>query len=485
MRVKLGVLFALALAVLVGWQAYTTAAAPPGQTGDAARGKYIANIAGCWGCHGQNLAGYRDGGGQEQPESAPYGQAFGGPFGLVTAKNLTPEQETGLGKWTDADIEKALREGKTPEGEQLYPIMPYPNLAGLSDQDMRDLIAYLRSVPAVKNTVPENKLNGPVPPAPPARPYPQSAPTTGTARGEYLVLNVAGCGDCHTTTGPNGAPDRAKFLAGNAVPTSKGYQLAWNLTPDQKTGLGSWTAQQVATELKTGNRPYKGPVTGLMAEVVGVGHPAFQGFGYSQMTDADALAIGQYLKTIPPVENMPAPPPGAKLAPMGLATPLAAQAPAASGNAPAQATAAPVAQATVDKGAVAATAVAAAGNAPAAQATTAPAAPTEQPTAAPAAPTTAPAAPTTAPTAAPTTAPTTAPAATATQAAPAQPPAGQATPAATGGAAGNQPQATATVVTPQTMPVTGDLPTSLTELIMGLGAMLGVLGVGWHRFRMR
>ena len=461
MRVKLGVLFVLALALLVGWQAYATSAAPPGQAGDAARGKYVANIAGCWGCHGQNLAGYRDGGAQEQPESAPYGQAFGGPFGLVTAKNLTPDQETGIGKWSDADIEKALREGKTPEGEQLYPIMPYPNLAGLSDQDMRDLIAYLRSVPAVKNEVPENQLNGPVPPAPPARPYPQTAPTTGTARGEYLVLNVAGCGDCHTTTGPTGAPDRTKFLAGNAVPTSKGYQLAWNLTPDQKTGLGSWTAQQVATELKTGNRPYKGPVTGLMAEVVGVGHPAFQGFGYSQMTDADALAIGQYLKTIPPVDHMPAPPPGAKLAPMGQATPLAAQVTAAPPGA---------------------------GNPPAAQATTAPPQPTTapaQPTAAPATATTA--APATATTAPPATATTGAPA-TATTAPAAQPttaPAAQATAAPTGQAAGGQPAATATApAVPQTMPVTGDLPTTLTELVMGLGALLGILGVAWHRFRM-
>ena len=457
MRVKLGVLFVLALALLVGWQAYTTAAAPPGQAGDAARGKTIANIAGCWGCHGQNLAGYRDGGPQEQPESAPYGEAFGGPFGLVTAKNLTPDQETGIGKWSDTDIEKALREGKTPDGEQLYPIMPYPNLAGLSDQDMHDLIAYLRSVPAVKNAVPENKLNGPVPPPPPARPYPQTAPTTGTARGEYLVLNVAGCGDCHTTTGPTGAPDRTKFLAGNAVPTSKGYQLAWNLTPDQKTGLGSWTAQQVATELKTGNRPNKGPVSGLMAEVVGVGNPAFQGFGYSQMTDADALAIGQYLKTIPPVEHMPAPPPGAAIAPMGQATPLVAQvtaAPPGAGNPPAaQATTAPAASATA---------------APAASATTAPAASA-----------------TTAPAATATTAPaataTTAPAATATTA-----PAATSQVSPTGQAAGGQPAATATLpAVPQTMPVTGDLPTTMTELVMGLGALLGVFGVAWRRFRMR
>ncbi|MFN8483736.1 MAG: cytochrome c [Anaerolineae bacterium] len=416
MRGKIGVVFVLALAVWVGWQAYSAAAAPVGQSGDAARGKYLVNVAGCWGCHGQNLAGYREGGGQEQPESAPYGQAFGGPFGLVTAKNLTPDGETGIGKWSDADIEKALREGKTPEGEQLYPIMPYANYAGLSDQDMRDLIAYLRSLPAVKNSVPENKLNGPVPPAPPSRPYPQTAPTVGTPRGEYLVLNVAGCGDCHTATGPNGAPDRAKFLAGNAVPTAKGYQLAWNLTPDQKTGLGSWTAQQIATTLRTGQRPNKGLVGGLMAEVVGVGHPAFQGFGFSQMSDADVLAIAQYLKTIPAVENMPMPPPGGKLAPMGQA-------------------AAPVAQATVSRPALAATAVAAGAQSGAAAAQAA-----------------------------------------ATATVPSEPSAPVATPAA---------QPAATVVTPQTMPVTGDLPTAMTELILGFGAILGVLGVAWHRLRMR
>ena len=93
MRGKIGVVFVLALAVWVGWQAYSAAAAPVGQSGDAARGKYLVNVAGCWGCHGQNLAGYREGGGQEQPESAPYGQAFGGPAYQSLIPSLVPKED--------------------------------------------------------------------------------------------------------------------------------------------------------------------------------------------------------------------------------------------------------------------------------------------------------------------------------------------------------------------------------------------------------
>lgn len=324
------------LAVLTIVVSVSVTLAAPSSQGDAQRGKYLSNTAGCWACHGQNLAGYKDGGALEQPESAPFGQSFNGPFGVIPTKNLTSDKETGLGGWTDAEIEQALRAGKSKDGRQLHPIMPYANYAGMADQDMKDLIAYLRSVPAVKNAVPPTKLNGPVPPAPPGRGFPNTAPTSGPVRGEYLVMNVAGCGDCHTPSTPQGAPDRAKMLAGNVIPTAKGVQIAPNLTPDEKTGIGKWTEAQIALTLKTGERPGRSPVGGLMAEVIGIGHPAFQGFGFSQMTELDRLAIAQYLKTLQPVENVPVAPPPAQ--PPAQAQPTAAPTTAAQPTAAAQPT---------------------------------------------------------------------------------------------------------------------------------------------------
>ncbi|MCW5850712.1 MAG: c-type cytochrome [Anaerolineae bacterium] len=296
----------VALVLCLGFS-FSVQAGPPAQ-GDAGRGKYLMNAAGCWGCHGQNLAGYQDGRAASQPDSAPYGQAFQGPFGVITAKNLTSDPETGLGAWSDSDIEQALRAGKSKSGRQLHPIMPYPNFAGMSEQDMKDLIAYLRTAPAVKNAVPATRLTSAAPPAPPGRGFPASAPTSGVARGEYLVVNVAGCGDCHTPSDAQGAPDRTKWLAGNAVPGETGFQIAPNITPSQKTGIGGWTEAQIAQLLRTGERPGRSPVVGLMAEVIGIGHPAFQGFGFSQLNDLDRLAIAQYLKSIPAVENVPQPP---------------------------------------------------------------------------------------------------------------------------------------------------------------------------------
>jgi mono/diheme cytochrome c family protein len=260
----------------------TVQAAPPKQAiqGDAQRGAYIfAAAAGC-GCHITDngfLAG---------------GTEYAGPFGKVYSRNITPDPETGIGNWTEEQIVTTIRTGKTPTGQQLFPIMPYMTYSGMADQDAYDLAAYLKSVPPVKNAVPADQLNGPVPPFNPPAP-PAAAPTEGVARGEYLVKNVADCSGCHTPTGANGAPDFSKFLAGGFVEG----QVSANITPDNETGIGTWTEEQIANLLKTGQRPDGSKVAGLMAQVV-------EG-GFSHLTDADRLAIAAYLKTIPAGNNVP------------------------------------------------------------------------------------------------------------------------------------------------------------------------------------
>jgi LPXTG-motif cell wall-anchored protein len=279
-------MFGLAVLAVAGFAALSTAAAPPAQ-GDPQRGAYIFALNGGCGCH-MGPAGFLAG-----------GEKFEGPFGIVYASNITPDAETGIGDWTDQQIIDAIRLGKRPDGTRLFPVMPYPYFSGISDQDAQDLVAFLRTVQPVNNAMPARELKAPVPPFQPPQPPPAEAPAEGVARGAYLVNTISHCGDCHTPRNPDGSPDMSKMLAGGFNPA---LGVVPNTTPDEETGIGKWTEAQIATLLRTGKRPDGGAVGGLMAAVI-------QG-GYKDMTEADALAIAAYLKTVPAVKNVPQAPPG-------------------------------------------------------------------------------------------------------------------------------------------------------------------------------
>ncbi len=278
---------------------------PPRQQGDVGRGAYLFGLAGGCGCH-MGQAGFLAG-----------GNKFEGPFGVVYSANITSDPKTGIGSWTDQKIIEAIRLGKHPDGSQLSSVMPYPALSGMSDQDVQDLVAFLRTAPAIENEVPANQLNAPAPPFQPRTPPPATAPTGGLERGQYIVnvashcsdchtppnVNVAShCSDCHTPRNPDGSLDMSKYLAGGMIEG----QIAANITPDSETGIGKWTEQQLVDFLHTGQRPDGSPLsaTSLMNLVL-------QG-GLKNITDADAQAVAAYLKSVPAVKNEPAantPPP--------------------------------------------------------------------------------------------------------------------------------------------------------------------------------
>ena len=273
--------------------AATVALAAPNAAGDSVKGKYVFTAAASCDCHGPDLAGFK-------PGAAPGhgGEIFSGPFGSVPAPNITPDKATGIGGWTDAQIINAIQNGVDDSGGQLFPIMPYNSYHFMSRADAADLVAYLRTIPAVSNSVPDRKLNGPVPAPPPLPPSPATAPTSGVDRGRYLVSAVATCGDCHTPKTPAGAPDMSKLLAGAPLQTGPSeVQYPSNITPDNLTGIGTWTPEQIITLLKTGLRPHGEPVAGIMAAMVA--------HGYNQLTAADGAAIASYLKSIPAVGNLP------------------------------------------------------------------------------------------------------------------------------------------------------------------------------------
>lgn len=265
---------------------------------DSGQGRYIYYASGGCGCHGPSLAGYKAGGPPELPASAPFGELFTGPFGSVAAANISPDKEFGLGQWTDEQVIRAIRDGIDNHGQPLYPIMPYNSFHFMSDQDARNLVAFLRSQRAIANKVPERKLNGPVPPIPSLPSPPATAPTGGVERGEYLVTAVSDCGSCHTPRTTDGRPDSTKLLAGAAFRRPNGqFEIAPNITPDKDTGIGNWTEKQIATLIRTLVRPDGSTIDGSMVgPVIG---------GYDKLTDDDARDIAAYLKTVPPVKNTP------------------------------------------------------------------------------------------------------------------------------------------------------------------------------------
>ena len=265
------------------------------------RGTYLMDsVVACANCHIQ-----RDKGKPLFDRGLSGGMVFDEEPFKAYAPNITPDKETGIGNWTDEQIITAIRLGRRPNGERLVPVHPYTVFNGMAAEDLRGLVAFLRTVPAVNRPTPPKKL---VPffeslalPAwlaafAPRETPPVAAPTSGVARGEYLVRAVAHCGECHTPRTLTQATDNSRFLGGN--PKGPEGAAMPNLTPDSETGIGKWSEEDIAEYLGSGNKPDGDVAGGLMAEVI-EGTLA----GYKDLTQADRLAIARYLKTIPPVKN--------------------------------------------------------------------------------------------------------------------------------------------------------------------------------------
>jgi mono/diheme cytochrome c family protein len=271
-----------------------TAAAQAPSAAEIARGKYVFGATGGCGCHTV----------PKQPVNAG-GRKYDGPYGTVYSSNITPDRETGIGGWTDEQLVTAIRLGRRPNGERLVPVHPYTVFNGMAEEDVKALVVFLRTVPAVKRANVPKKISVPMFESvflptwlaafAPRETPPTAVPTSGTARGEYLVRAVAHCGECHTPRTMTMATDNSRFLAGS--PKGPEDSEVPNITPDKTTGL-AWSEEEIADYLGTGNKPDGDVAGGLMGEVI-EGTLA----GYKDMTKADRLAIARYLKTIPPIKN--------------------------------------------------------------------------------------------------------------------------------------------------------------------------------------
>ncbi len=226
------------------------------------------------------------------------------PFGAVYSTNITPDPETGIGKWTEAEFFRAVRQGVRNNGAHLYPAFPYTTYTRMTDEDVRALKTYLFSVKPVKQANKPPEMGAPFRWRftlkgwkllffKKGRFQPNPAHSTQLNRGAYLVQAVTNCAECHTPRNAMGGRKRSLSMAG--TPDGPEGELAPNITPDGATGVGSWSVDDMAEFLKTGDKPDFDNVQGLMLDAID--------HGYKHLTDADAKAIAVYLRTLKLIKN--------------------------------------------------------------------------------------------------------------------------------------------------------------------------------------
>jgi len=257
-----------------------------------ARGKYLAlNVSLCLGCHTPSLPdGLRD-----KNKSFAGGRQF--LSGKLWSPNITMDEATGIGKWTDKQIIEAIRNGIDDEGKPLLPNMPYYVFANMKKKDALTIIVYLRTeVKPIRNEIPERAES--IVPASPS-PLLNYAQLPGTGKGKYLVTGVGLCSECHTVRIQEpGKPsdlarlDLAKYLAGGREFNPKGYKsFSANITSDN-TGIALWKDKQIKAAIRDGKDIGGGQLCVPMPK-------------FSELTNADLNDIVKYLRKVPAINNIP------------------------------------------------------------------------------------------------------------------------------------------------------------------------------------
>ena len=252
------------------------------------RGAYLMKgIVACGNCHtapGGPLKDKELAGGLKWDEK---------PF-LTFATNITPDRETGIGAWSDAEIMLAIREGKRPKGGRIIgPPMPIELYRSFSDRDLKAMVAYLRQVKPVKHKMPAAVYRIKLPPAygPPVGTVPDVPKSDKVRYGEYLA-KIGHCTECHTPQ-VQGRRDWTRTGAGGQVFHGPwGESIAANITPDRDTGIGGWTDAQIKAAITRGVRADGTKLRPPMAFAY-----------YKNITDDDLNAIVAYLRSLKPVKN--------------------------------------------------------------------------------------------------------------------------------------------------------------------------------------
>ncbi len=306
--IALVLLAVLVLAIALAWAfwpSHTRAIAdgtPSGAQGAAdpaliAQGQYLATAGDCFACH-------------SRPGGKPFagGLPIASPIGTIYSSNITPDPQTGIGRYSLEDFDRALRHGIAADGSTLYPAMPYPSYARLSDDDVRALYAYFQhGVQPVREANRPSGIHWPLSMRWPLAiwrktfaPDPDQVafdakryPDPQVARGAYLVQGLGHCGACHT---PRAFSLQEQALDESGAAYLSGGQVidGWNavsLRADHGEGLGLWSAQDIVDTLKTARNPHAAVVGQPMADVVV--------HSTQHLREEDLQAIAAYLKSLP------------------------------------------------------------------------------------------------------------------------------------------------------------------------------------------
>jgi mono/diheme cytochrome c family protein len=304
---------AAAACVIVGLAAFwiltlpavVPASALPQRTPDLANGKTMFEAGGCASCHAVP---------NDNPDKVDRTRLGGGlplksAFGTFYVPNISPDPKDGIGNWTEANFVTALWKGTSEHGANLYPAFPYTSFQHMQLDDVRDLFAYLKTLPPVPGRVRRHDLafpfnmrrllggwkllflhGGPF--------TPDAAQSAQWNRGAYLVEGPGHCAECHSPRNIFGAVIDSERFAGGPAPDGDGWVP--NITPaGLRAGKGMWSEKDIASFLGDGMMPSGDFAGGTMAEVIR---------GTSQLSADDRAAIAAYIAALPPVRG-PTPPP--------------------------------------------------------------------------------------------------------------------------------------------------------------------------------
>lgn len=274
---------------------WVAALVPAQAQGNAERGRTVANAAGCVSCHTDYA---------RQGEPYAGGRAMETPFGTIPSPNITPDKDTGIGSWTDAQFVRALREGVDDRGRHLFPVFPYTAFTRMTEADMLDLKAYLFTLPAVSKPTPPLDMPFPFSWRPlqfgwkllffkEGEQAPDATQSAEWNRGAYLTRALAHCAECHSPRNKLGALQEAMGMIGTA--DGPDGAAVPNITPHKGTGIGDWSIDDLVSLLRTGMKPDFDNVQGTMAELID--------HGLKDLPEADLRAIAVYVLAQPPVEN--------------------------------------------------------------------------------------------------------------------------------------------------------------------------------------
>jgi mono/diheme cytochrome c family protein len=254
-------------------------------------GENVFNAGGCASCHATS--------GQSRT-SLGGGLALKSPFGIFYVPNISPDPNDGIGKWSEADFVTAVTKGTSPNGQHLYPAFPYTSYQKARIEDVRDLFAYIKTLPPVSGKTPPHDLKFPFNirrlvglwkllylDGKPFVPDPQQTPQWN--RGAYLVNALGHCAECHSPRNALGGIIASQRFAGGPDPVDGGWVP--NIT---QKGLKDTPEAELADFLKNGELE----VGGSMVEVIR---------NLALLSDNDRAAIADYLKSLPPVDGPPRP----------------------------------------------------------------------------------------------------------------------------------------------------------------------------------